>query len=334
MNELVSVIIPVYNVERYLERCVQSITQQTYKSLEIILVNDGSTDNCGRMCDEIALKDSRVKVIHKENGGLSSARNAGLDVATGAYVAFVDSDDWIATDIYDKCIKAMNDYSSDVVDFRAAFVTSAKVPDVSDYYAPVVVEGQKILTDYLYRGQTEKSPFSVWRKVYRHTLYDNVRFPEGKVNEDIATNFRVLQNSNRLVHISDVGYYYFQGNQGSITSGMLKKKDFDLLDASKELCELAAETKYSEIQKLAEIKLARSYFSLLAKAATGGTSEDIKKKDIHYLTKELRKKYLLLMRSPMPVNRKICTTLVCLDYRTLAIPYRIFRGAQKNRMLT
>lgn len=138
-------------------------------------------------------------------------------------------------------------------------------------------------------GQTEKCPFSVCRKVYRKGLYEEISFPEGKVNEDIATNFKVLQKGSKLVHISDIGYFYFQGNFESITSGMLRKKDFDLLDASNELCDLSKQYQDTRINNLAKIKLARSYFSLLAKAATGGIDKDISKNDLRFLTRNLRK---------------------------------------------
>ena len=111
MNELISVVVPVYNVENYLEKCVSSITNQTYKNLEIILVNDGSKDNSGAICDDLAKNDSRIKVIHKENGGLSDARNTGINVATGEYIGFVDSDDWIERDMYEQLYKRERSYA-------------------------------------------------------------------------------------------------------------------------------------------------------------------------------------------------------------------------------
>lgn len=322
---LLSVIIPVYNVEKYLKRCVNSVLKQSYSNLEIILVDDGSSDNSGAMCDEIAAFDDRVKVIHKKNGGLSSARNAGIDVATGTYIAFVDSDDWVDLDIYQKCIFSMQSYGCDVVDFKAIMTSGDTVASNQVYESPAIVEGSDILYDYLYRGQTEKSPFSVCRKVYKKGLFDEVRFPEGRINEDIATNFKLLEKSKKLIHISDVGYYYFQDNSRSLTSGKLKKKDFDLLVASKELCELAQQYPDEKLKNLAEVKLARSYFSLLAKAATGGAEKDIDRQDIKYLTNNLRKSYRLLMGSPMPLNRKILVTLASINYRCIEVPYSVIR---------
>ena len=116
MQPLISVIVPIYNVEKYLDRCVGSIINQTYKNLEIILVDDGSPDNCPQMCDDYAKKDSRIKVVHKENGGLSDARNAGMKVATGEYVSFIDSDDYISLDFYETLLETIVDNDSDIVE--------------------------------------------------------------------------------------------------------------------------------------------------------------------------------------------------------------------------
>ena len=116
MDSLISVIVPIYNVEKYLQKCVDSIINQTYKNLEIILVDDGSPDNCPKMCDDYAEKDSRIKVVHKENGGLSDARNVGMEVATGEYVSFIDSDDYISLDFYETLLETIVDNDSDVVE--------------------------------------------------------------------------------------------------------------------------------------------------------------------------------------------------------------------------
>lgn len=320
---LISVIVPVYKVEKYVSRCVKSICCQTYKNLEIILIDDESPDSCGDICDNLQKKDDRIKVIHKKNGGLSSARNAGMAVATGEYITFVDSDDWLEMNIYEKCIKIFQKYNCDVVDFRAVFATDNSISKDNVNFSPQIIENDEIMYDYLYRGQIEKCPFAAWRKIWKKEVWKNICFPEGKINEDIATNFKVLQNCKELVHISDIGYYYFQGNDGSITNGKLKKRDFDLLDASSELCEIAENYSDERIKKLARVKLARSYFSLLAKAATGGIESDVKKKDVQYLQSSLRKNYKLLISSPMPINRKILTTIVCINYKGVEIPFNI-----------
>ena len=133
MNSLISVIVPIYNVEKYLDRCVESIINQTYKNLEIILVDDGSPDNCTQMCDDYAKKDSRIRVVHKENGGLSDARNAGMEVATGEYVSFIDSDDYISLDFYETLFQTMIDNDSDIVECSVVkFYENGKFDEYSD----------------------------------------------------------------------------------------------------------------------------------------------------------------------------------------------------------
>lgn len=321
---LISVIVPVYNIEKYLNRCVDSLINQTYKNLEIILVDDGSTDNCPKICDDYEKKYEAVKVIHKKNGGLSSARNVGIKQASGDYIGFVDSDDWVAADIYRKCKEMMQKYNCDIVDFEVEFVSEEGLPEKINFIESVsLVKGSDIIYDYLYRGQTDKAPFSVCRKLYTRRLFDGISFPEGKINEDIVTNYKVLENADLLLHINEVGYYYFQKNEKSITSGELKKKDFDLLAASRELCAMSEKYEDVRILRLAKIKLARSYFSLLAKSIVGGDSEDISDEDIKYLLKKLRKNYFLLMKSPMPLSRKVLTTAICFNYNLTNSIYHI-----------
>ena len=330
---LITVIIPVYNTQKFLKRCLDSVLNQTYKNLEIILVNDGSSDKSAELCEKIAENDSRIVLIHKENGGLSSARNAGLDSATGEYITFLDSDDWLALDIYERCVDVIKSMQCDIVDFKVIFTNGTQVHELSsDISKPIVLKGKDILHDYLYRGQTEKAPFSVCRKVYKRTLYDSIRFPVGKVNEDIATNFEVLMGTEKLVHINNTGYYYYQ-NDNSITNGSLKRQDFDLLEASEKLCKLAEQLDDPEISQLAQIKIARSYFSLLAKAAVGGFSDDIRDKNkcIAHLTKELRRNYFLLMQSPVPLNRKLMISALYINFNCLAVPIKIYKQLRNGK---
>lgn len=304
---LVSVIIPVYKVEKYLDRCVSSVLNQTYKNLEIILVDDGSPDNCPFLCDQYAEKNSNIIVVHKENGGLSSARNAGLARANGQYVAFLDSDDWLATDAYAYMVQSILGNNADVADIRIV-----QVKDENDVVADVdenisVYEGNDILWHYLYRGLNERNgaPYSVCRKLYNRELFrgDTQWFVEGIVNEDICFNYRILKKANRIVVSNRIKYFYFQGNE-SITTGKCKQRDLDLLAVSEELLELTKETKNEKIIELAKMKQARSDFSILARIVLYGTDETIR--DEASLTKKLCKRLrgnmLLIWRSPMPIS--------------------------------
>lgn len=328
---LISVIIPVYNVEKYLERCVESVLNQTYQNIQIILVNDGSSDGSPALCERIAKEHpDKVSFISQANIGLAGARNSGLGVAKGEYVAFVDSDDWIAPDIYTKCIAEIQEHNCDIVDFKVVYTDGEKIPAQKEISQTITVTGQNILYDYLYRGQTETCPFSACRKLYKRELFNGVEFPTGKINEDIATNFRVLSNAKTLAHISDVGYYYYQ-NSESITNGQLRKRDFDLIDACKDMLNLANNTGNEKIIYLAKVKLARCYFSLLAKASFGGIADDIKDKDgcIKYLQKKLKKHYELLMKSPISKNRKAMIIAVNFNYKIFTRCVRFYKSIKK-----
>lgn len=318
-NLKITVIVPVYQVKEYLERCVQSIVNQSYNNLEIILVDDGSTDGSAELCDLISQKDDRIKIIHKKNGGLSSARNAGLNIATGDYITFVDSDDWIDKDIYYNCISTIVQKKVEVVDYECILVDNENKNVYQTFDESCIgniIFDDDILKDYLYRGQTDDTPFSVCRKIYKMTLFDSVRFPEGKINEDIATNYIILRGAKSLVHLKYKGYYYYQRSQ-SITNGSFRNKDFNLLETCDLLCDLANESGKQEIIDLAKIKRNRSYFSLLSKMALYGISDEVQnpQKLVKEYVYKLRKGYYMLIKSPMPLNRKIIMTAYCINYK-------------------
>jgi len=295
---LISVIVPVYNTEKYLTRCVTSILSQSYKNIELILVDDGSTDNSGDICENFKKIDSRVKVIHKKNGGQSSARNIGLDTATGNIISFVDSDDWLVQGIYEHCINLFNRFKADVVDFDVVFTFNENEKRVNNKYPKIeVIKDENILYDYLKRGQTEKTPFSVCRKLYVANLFLGIRFPEGKIYEDIATNFKLLMNAKILIHTSYTGYCYRQQGISTTRQGF-RIKDFDLIDAANNILIESKRLNNEKINYFANVKLARSYFSLLSKIALYGFNDDnIDKNDtIKHFTKELRKKFSFLIK--------------------------------------
>ena len=205
---MISVIVPVYNVERYLKRCVDSIINQTYSDLEIILVDDGSTDSSGYLCDEIKKTNTRIKVIHKANGGLSSARNAGLEIATGSYIGFVDSDDWIATDMYESLIVAIKETESDVAItginriYDNGYCKKQFIKEKTEIY-----QGADIIEEYL-----KQNSFSTaaWDKLYKKKLFEKRRFPEGKLYEDAPIIYDILKNVTNICCIGKPHYYYFQ----------------------------------------------------------------------------------------------------------------------------
>lgn len=226
MDELVSVIVPVYNVEDYLMRCVDALINQTYKNLEIILVDDGSTDRSGDMCDYYAKEDNRVKVIHQKNAGQSKARNVALDMAKGEYYCFIDSDDYVPTDYIERLYKALIDYDADValcdfVKFTGESVDGAfdkKEKDKVEIYSEsptLLVERMHTISGELY--------VVMWGKLFKKKLFDGIRFPEGRICEDLAILYKLFFACKNGVHIDDIMYYYFRDNRNSSTYNINKK---------------------------------------------------------------------------------------------------------------
>lgn len=232
-TELVSVIIPVYKVEKYLDKCVESVVNQTYKNLEIILVDDGSPDACPAMCDNWAQRDSRIKVIHKQNGGLSSARNAGLDVCTGEYVGFVDSDDWIEPDMYEYLLNICADNGADVA--RCAFVIETENSDNAAHLQGdselSVLRGDELIVELVNGDYNEGI---MCNKLYKRKLFDSVRFKEGITIEDCLANYYIYRQQVTLVSSYAVKYHYLQRGD-SITGTAFSEKSFDILKVHGEI---------------------------------------------------------------------------------------------------
>lgn len=243
MRPLISIIIPIYNVEKYLARAIESVKNQTYSNLEIILVDDGSPDQCGEICDEYASHDARIKVIHKENGGLSDARNAGLDVMNGEYVMFLDSDDYYAPYMVEELYCAVKQTESEVAFCQYAVVkkednseleTKLRRPVRAEFPKPqeMYVYNKEDVMYYLYDEYHEDATFFIvaWNKIYLSSLWENVRFPKGKIHEDEATTYKIFDAATKVAYVNVPMYGYFEAPK-SITRGKFSKKRLDWLEA-------------------------------------------------------------------------------------------------------
>lgn len=226
--ELISVIVPVYKVEPYLDKCVSSIVGQTYKDLEIILVDDGSPDRCPEICDAWAEKDSRIKVIHKKNGGLSDARNVGIAAANGEYIGFVDSDDYISPDMYELLHRRIVDDDCDIAacGFREFFIESQEYYEDKSNNYNCFFDTTDAMEDLL-RNKTLRT--MVWNKLYSRDLLEGILFEVGKLHEDEFFTYRVIDRSSKVSFISNPLYYYRQ-RSGSIMAEV-NYDHLDLLDA-------------------------------------------------------------------------------------------------------
>ncbi|MBQ5560820.1 MAG: SP_1767 family glycosyltransferase [Lachnospiraceae bacterium] len=243
---MISVIVPVYHVEEYLDQCVQSLLNQTYKDLEIILVDDGSADLCSSMCDAFAKNDSRVKVIHKENGGLSDARNVGLDAATGDYIAFVDSDDYVHSEMFEVMLPFLE--RNPDIDIAMCRYTKVEEDDNSmhlehaakDFY---MLDHDNLIKD-MFSDQYEMFVV-VWNKLYRRKVWEQLRFPLGKLREDEFVSYKYLYEQQRVGVFYDKFYHYRQ-RKGSIMQQCEIKAYWDNTEAIKEKVEFFSTKKSTE----------------------------------------------------------------------------------------
>lgn len=226
----ISVIVPIYNTEKYLHKCIDSILNQTFKDLEVILVDDGSTDSSGAICDEYSKKDNRVVVVHKPNGGLSDARNAGIDVAKGEYISFIDSDDFITQTMMETMYELAQKMGAEIsitgrinrFEFNNREIVDFKLDEEKIYSKEEAVQ------QILIRNEID---VSVCDKLFKKTLFDHIRFPVGETNEDCAIIFRVILNARTLAHTSTADYYYCHRNNSISSSLNIKKMLFLLKNA-------------------------------------------------------------------------------------------------------
>ncbi len=210
--DLISIIVPVYNVEAYLKRCIESIINQTYKDIEIILVDDGSTDNSSKICDEYKNKDKRIKVIHKVNGGLSSARNRGLDIAKGKYIGFVDSDDYISPKMYEILYKELINNKADMAMCDSIYIKNDN-KIINDYNITIFTKKDAIKR--LLTTDNKVNP-SAWNKLYKKELFKNIRYPIGFVYEDIITTYLIINKCKKIVYLNCKLYKYNVRNNSII----------------------------------------------------------------------------------------------------------------------
>lgn len=277
---LISIIIPVYNVEQYLSRCINSIINQTYKNIEIILVNDGSTDNSQEICNKYKIKDNRINVINKKNGGLSDARNEGIKVATGKFITFVDSDDYVSDDYVDCLFSMIDEEKADIAVCTYRVVNDneqKKYLATSKQRCNKVFSGIDAIKNSWYKKEITNS---AWAKLYKKELFFNVEYPKGKVYEDLGTTYKLLYKAKKVVY-ADCRIYYYVQRKESIMHSCSKKRIEDRFEISDEIidwskkkcCECLPAAKsinlYSAVQGLADLDKENYTDSLWNKSING-----------------------------------------------------------------
>ena len=248
-NDLISVIVPIYNVEKYLPECIESIINQTYKNIEIILVEDGCIDNCGQICDEYAKKDDRIKVVHKNYSGVSGARNAGLDHAKGKYISFVDSDDYINEQYLEKLYNAIIKNNTKIAQCNFIRVDDNK----NEIYRRGYKGNLKIKTGYdmikdIYIDKCWEN-IIIWNKLYYKDLFDEIRYPIGKIHEDDFVTPKILYSVDRVAIVEEYLYNY-RKNQNSIMGKNFKVERLDKIEAYEERLKFFEENSEKELYEL------------------------------------------------------------------------------------
>ena len=246
MGDKISVIVPIYNVEQYLRKCIDSIINQTYKNLEIILVDDESPDNCGQICDDYAKKDTRIKVIHKKNGGLSDARNEGIKKATGKYLSFIDSDDYIEENMIGNLYKSIIENDSDI-STCAKIIEYSNKKIIKNNKSNFCINNNEAMKRMLTFDEIDTSACD---KLFKKDLFLNIKFPVGRYYEDMGTIYKVREKANKISHISDLGYHYIMRND-SITKEKFSEKQLDSLYFAEKI-EKEVELNMPEIKEAGE----------------------------------------------------------------------------------
>jgi glycosyltransferase involved in cell wall biosynthesis len=325
----ISIIVPIYNVEKYLRECIESIISQTYKNLEIILIDDGSPDNCGKICDEYARKDDRIKVIHKENGGVSDARNCGLDNATGKYLAFVDPDDYVDNTYIEKLYNAIKENNVQMSQCSLLKVNDNKENlGMFGYPSKEIKAGKDVLYDYYYAKQ--RFFFSALvSKMYDINLFKDIRFSKGRIYEDDFVSYKIYYNIDKIAIFNEALYFY-RIREGSIMHTKFSIKNYDDLINREEQLKFFKDNNEDELYDCAMY----DYINMLSILYVQTKKYMPNSKDKQ---KELRSKYksnykYVLKSKYIPFKRKL-KAIILLISPTCFFKVRLLDSEKEKRLL-
>ena len=321
----ISVIVPVYNAEKYLDRCIGSILAQTFRDFELILVEDGSPDRCAQMCDEWAKKDERIKVIHQSNSGPSTARNVGIAASQGEYLTFVDSDDRISPFMLEKLLRAAKKTGADIV--TCAMVRdngkALKMPIGKD---KLTVYSRDSFMDIMLKINGNRNVHYVCAKLYKRSVTDSHLFPQGfMLGEDVESSFKAVMRSERIAELSGEYYFYYENPQ-STTRVSFSQNYIGLRMIWKRvlaICERYAPQYADKVR----FNLIRSDFTILMQSILLGSrqTDKVYRKELGQCLKRLRANIGKLLTGPMVLRRKIAAAVLCCAYRQVRAVYRLAR---------
>lgn len=329
MKALISVIIPVYNVEKYVSKCITSVISQTYTNLEILLIDDGSTDGSGTICDSYIQKDKRVKVIHKENGGLSSARNCGLAHATGEYIAFIDSDDYVKPNFIETLHKRLVTDNSDIA--VCNFDRTDENGNIISEFSLITPSEKKVLNQKeFWESFHDHSAVNIvaWNKLYKKTIFDSVRYFEGHIHEDVFIIPEIIERTEKISFVVESLYCYLKRSDSIVG----KVKNEHILDIDKFLAELTL-SEYFDKHNYIEF-LSHHLLNNIIDISTDTSNIKLTKKQKLEIKKIQKKISVLYVKHQTDFSKKglkarSYMTLFCFNIRLFYIVYSILQAIKK-----
>ena len=301
-KELISVVIPVYNVEKYLDKCMESVLNQTYSNIEVILVDDGSTDKSGKICDEYQKKDKRVVVYHKENGGLSDARNYGINKSHGEYITFIDSDDFVEQNYVEFLYKLIKENQADIAMGKQYVRYPEKIINTGSGNT-YNVNAHDCMEKLLY---SEDFDVSAWAKLYKKELFKSIKFPKGMVFEDAGTTYKLILQSKKIVLKSEPIYNYIIRNN-SITNSKFNIKKMDMIYNTQKMVDDTIKV-YPDLFKAGKRRMMYAYLSTITQYARNNSKDKKIRKELMDYIKKNRNEVLKNPRTPKRDRIALATT--------------------------
>jgi glycosyltransferase involved in cell wall biosynthesis len=321
---LISVIVPVYNVEKYIERCLDSIINQTYNNLEIILVDDGTQDHSGDICDEYAKRDNRITVIHKANGGLSDARNCGIEHSTGEYLTFIDSDDYIDCDYVEFLFNLVKKgYKLALCSLHVVYPKKSKACDLGSG-KEIVVSGKECIEMLCYSEEVDTSAYA---KLIHRSLFNSVRFPKGRIFEDHGTSYLLFDQCDKII-CGFVPKYYYVIRDNSIVTSPFSLKKLDLIDMTNQMADYVS-NKYPDLKDATLRRQGYAYFSTLNQMLNVDEPEYIeKRKEIIKFLKSNKSSVIKNHRTPK--RDKLAYYCLSLGFPFYKFCWKLYRKFQRG----
>lgn len=324
-NVKISCIVPIYNVEIYLRKCIDSILAQTFKDFELILVDDGGTDKCPEICDEYQRIDSRIRVIHKKNGGLSDARNAGIEIASGKYLIFIDSDDYIDKNMFEILYNLNEKNGTKISACDKAFVyeNTGKIEYGDETCKEYVYDSEnmfKLMVDFYKRVGME-----MWNKLYNAELFDNVRFPKGKIFEDQATQYKLIFQTDAVSYINKSLYFYLK-RSNSITTQKYTDREHQRFEMVNGMVDYVKDNHKNIVSEVVTYKILSCNFTIVNKMIKANYyDKDFLKMIICDTKSELK----YLKKNNLSFVRKVQVNLMVYVFPLYKILYKVMYGKKE-----